>query len=157
VDDPNADAAALIWEQARQQLAQQNTDLDLLRTRAVALLSVAALVAALFGTRLPHGHLHGRTLSFLVAALILFAASVVLAVLVAAPRRNWEFTFDLGDLLQRVDGGEAAPVDVTRSFASWSENAWMNNAEQMKSLYTMFSVVCALVGLQVVAWAIAVL
>ncbi|HUZ51681.1 MAG TPA: hypothetical protein VMU94_04035 [Streptosporangiaceae bacterium] len=157
MDDANADASALIWEQARQQLAQQNTDLDLLRTRAVAMLSIAALVAGLFGTRLPHGHLHGRTLVFLIMALVLFAASVVLAVMVAAPRRDWEFVFQLSALLERVDRFEATPADVTRNFAVWAESAWGNNLRQMQPLYTMFRLVCVLVGLQVIAWALAVL
>jgi membrane-associated PAP2 superfamily phosphatase len=157
VEDPNAEASALIWEQARQQLAQQNADLDLLRTRSVAMLSVAALVAGLFGTRLPHGQLHGRTLVFLIIALALFAASVVLAVLVAAPRRDWEFAFKFSSLLERVDKIEARPGDVTRNFTSWAESAWANNLRLMQPLYTMFRLVCVLVGLQVIAWAIAVL
>jgi hypothetical protein len=157
VDDLNADAAALIWDQAKQQLAQQNADLDLLRTRAVAMLSVGALVAGLFGTRIPNSHIHSRALAFVIAALALFAVSVVLAVLVAAPRRKWEFTFKLDALLQRVDTGDAVPVDVTRNFAAWSEVARANNARQMKHLYSIFRLVCWLVGLQVVAWALAVL
>jgi hypothetical protein len=137
VDDLNAEAAALIWDQAKQQLAQQNADLDLLRTRAVAMLSVAALVAGLFGTRLPDGDTHSRTLAFVIAALVLFAVSIVLAVLVAAPRRKWEFTFKLGSLLQRIDA-DGVPVDVTRNFAAWSEVARSNNARQMKVLYAIF-------------------
>jgi hypothetical protein len=157
VDDLNAEAAALIWEQARQQLNQQTTDLDVLRTRAVAMLSVAALIAGLFGSRLADGHAGGRTVGFVIVALVLFAASVVLAVIVAAPRRNWEFTFRLSGLLQRVDAGEAVPADVTRNLAAWSETARFNNAQRMERLYTMFRLVCVLVGLQVVAWAIAVL
>jgi hypothetical protein len=157
MDDLNADAAALIWDQARQQLAQQNADLDLLRTRAVAMLSVAALVAGLFGTRLPNDHAHTRTLAFVIAALALFAVSVVLAVLVAAPRRKWEFTFKLGSMLQLIDAGDAVPVDITRNFAAWSEVARSNNARQMTRLYSIFRLVCWLVGLQVVAWAVAVL
>lgn len=157
VDDLNADAAALIWDQARQQLAQQNADLDLLRTRAVTMLSVAALVAGLFGTRLPQGHAHTRTLAFVIAALVLFAASVILAILVAAPRGKWEFTFKLDPLLQRVDAGDAVPVDITRNFAAWSEMARSNNARQMMGLYSIFRLVCLLVGLQVVAWALAIL
>jgi hypothetical protein len=156
VDDPNADAAALIWDQAKQQLAQQNADLDLLRTRAVAMLSVAALVAGLFGTRLPHGYTHGGTLAFVIAALALFATSVVLAVIVAAPRRKWEFTFKLDPLLQRVDAGDAVPADITRNLAAWAEVARSNNARQMSSLYSVFRLVCLLVGLQVIAWALAV-
>jgi hypothetical protein len=157
VDDLNAEAAALISEQARQQLNQQNDDLDVLRTRAVAMLSVAALVAGLFGARLPGGHANARTVGFVIVALVLFAASVVLAVIVAAPRRNWEFTFRLGALLERVDAGKAVPADVTRNLAAWSETARLNNAQRMEHLHNMFRVVCFLVGFQVVAWAIAVL
>lgn len=157
MDDLNADAAALLLEQARQQLGQQSADLDVLRTRAVAMLSVAAVVAGLFGTRLPDVHPGGMTITFVIIALILFAASVLLAVIVAAPRRNWEFTFKLDGLLTRVDAGVAVPVDVTRNLAVWSETARYNNARRMDRLYLMFRIMCYLVGVQVVAWAIAVL
>ncbi|TYK44115.1 hypothetical protein [Actinomadura decatromicini] len=152
MDDPNADAAALLWEQARQQLGQQSADLDLLRTRAVAMLSVAALVAGLFGARLPAAHTSDRAVGFMIAALALFAASVVLAVTVAVPRRNWEFTFKLDLLIARVDAGEAEPADVTRNLAAWAEAARRNNARTMSRLYLWFRLVCLLVGLQVVAW-----
>lgn len=156
MDAPNTEAAALLWEQARQQLAQQNSDLDLLRTRATAILSVAALVAGLFGTRIP-AHPGIRSVSFVIVALSLFAVSALLAVAVAAPRRNWEFTFNLDPLLQRVDDHEAAPVDVTRNLAAWSEIARRKNSQKLEQLYMLFRLVCVLVGLQVISWAIAVL
>jgi hypothetical protein len=154
VDDPNAEAAALIWEQAKQQLSQQSAELDTLRNRAVALLSVAALVAGFFGSRLPHGELHGRELFCVWVALVSFSVSVLLAMFVAAPRyRAWEFTFKLGPLRQRVDDFEAVPVDVTRNLADWADQALSNNVGKMQSMYVM----CGLVGVQVIAWVTAAL
>ena len=147
----------MLWEQAQRQLARQESDLDALRARAVAMLSVAALVAGLFGSRLPHHHVPSRTTIAVVAALLLFAVSVVLALLVAAPKKDWEFTFKLDKLIERVDDATAAPVDVTRNLAVWAEEARAENTGKLNALYTSFSWVCLLVGLQVIAWAIAVL
>src|SRR5260370_16195835 len=117
VADDLSDSAALLWEQAQRQLSQQNTDLDALRTRAVALLSVAALIAGLFGSRLPHGHAAARTVIAVTVALVLFAASVILAILVAAPKKNWLFTFTLDKLLDRVEAGSALPGGCTLRLA----------------------------------------
>ncbi len=100
------------------------------------MLSVAALVTGLFGTRLPHAHLHGRALGFVVAALALFAGSAVLAIMVASPRRQaWEFSFRLGELRQRVDAGHATPTDVTSNLADWAEEARSENRPKMERLY----------------------
>jgi hypothetical protein len=151
-------AAALLWAQAQQQLSQQNSELDALRTRAVAMLSVAALVAGLFGTRLPTGsHVSARTVAAVTAALVLFAASAVLAIMVAAPRNRWLFTFGLDPLLERVEAGSIQPGDVTVSLAGRAEENRRSNNAKLKPMYTMFGWICALVGLQVVAWAVAVL
>ena len=95
----------MLWAQAQQQLSQQNSELDALRTRAVAMLSVATLVAGLFGTRLPTSHVSARTVAAVTAALVLFALSAVLAIMVAAPRKQWLFTFGLDPLLERVEAG----------------------------------------------------
>lgn len=152
-----AGAAALLWAQAQQQLSQQNAELDALRTRAVAMLSVATLVAGLFGTQLPHSHVHGRTVGAVAIALLLFAADALLAILIAAPRKQWLFTFGLDPLLDLVEAGSVRPEDITVSLASRAEeNRRMNNVK-LKPMYTMFGWICALVGLQVIAWAVAVL
>jgi hypothetical protein len=151
-------AAALLWAQAQQQLSQQNSELDALRTRAVAMLSVATLVAGLFGTRLPDGHhVQARTVAAVTVALALFAVSAVLAIRVAAPRKQWLFTFGLEPLLERVEAGSVKPGDVTLSLASRAEENRRANNVKLKPMYTMFGWICALVGLQVVAWAVAVL
>ena len=117
------DAAGLLWEQAKAQLADQKADVDALRTRAVALLSVASLVAGLFGSRLPHNHTAPRTVIASIAALALFGISVVLVLMIIAPKYNWLFPFELGDLLKEVDEGKLSPGDVTSNLADWAERS----------------------------------
>lgn len=155
--DDLADAAGLLWEQAKAALTEQKADVDAVRTRAVALLSVASLVAGLFGSRLPHGNAAPRTVSASIAALVLFGISVVLALLIVAPKRKWEFTFELDRMIELVDRRVAKPEYVTRNLAAWAEIAWERNQHKLDDMYVWFGRMCLLVGLQVVAWAIAAL
>lgn len=159
MDDPNADASALLWDQVKQQLSDQRAELDLLRTRATAMLSVATLVAGLFALRLPSAHapLRGRPLISVIAALALFGLSAVLAILVAAPRDDWVFAFDLGSLQQDVKEADAAPVDVTYNLTRAATEAYDSNAHKLHRLYRIFGALCLLVALQVIAWAVGAL
>ena len=153
-DDLDA-AALLLWEQAQRQLSEQSSDLNTLRTRAVAMLSVASLVAGLFGSRLPHSHLPLYKQVTVTIALVLFAGSVALALLVAAPRRRWVFTFKLGALSGLVRDGVATPLDVSYNLAGWADDALHRNAEKLARMYAAFAWLCVLIGVQVVAWGIA--
>ena len=150
-------AAGVLWAQAKDELAQQVSELDMLRTRAAALLSVAALIGGLFGSRLPHGHQPTLRVAALVVALVLFSAGVLLAVIIALPRRDWHFGFDLTDLTQRVTAGTASLGDVNVSLAARAATNLDVNSAKLRSLYLLFAALCVLVGLQVVAWALAVL
>jgi hypothetical protein len=150
------DAAAVLWAQAKDDLARQASDLDSLRTRAVALLSVAALVGGLFGSRLPHGHQPALRVAALVGALVLFSVGVFLAVLIAMPRRDWEFDFELGDLACQVSAGTAGLGEVNISLAVQAAASWDMNARRLRGLYWLFSGLCVATGLQVIAWALAV-
>jgi hypothetical protein len=156
VTDDQNDASAVLWEQSKAEIAQQDADVDSLRTRAVALLSVGALVGGLFGSRLPHGHLSPMNVAALVVALVLFAASVVLAVAIAWPR-NWYFGADREPLVSRVADGKATLAQVNLSLAQRAEQNWTENYSTMRRMYGLFALLCAAAGLQVVAWAIAVI
>lgn len=153
-DDVGA-AAGLLWEQAQRQLSQQNADLDTLRTRAIAMLSVATLVAGLFGSRLPRGHESIKTLIALIIALALFGVSVLLAILVAVPRKRWIFSFTFDQLLKLIEDNTARPVDVAYNLTRWAEEARSSNKAKLKPMYAMFGCLCVLTGLQVIAWAVA--
>lgn len=97
--DDQTDATAVLWEHARTGRDQQSANADALRTRAVALLSVATLVGGLFGSRLPHTEHSVANVAALVAALMLFAGSVVLAVMIAWPR-SWYSGGQLDELIE---------------------------------------------------------
>jgi hypothetical protein len=156
-DQDTADASAMLWEQAQRQLAQQSADLDTLRTRAIAMLSVASLTAALFGSRLPHTHLSRLEATAVIVALFFFGASVLLALLIATPKKNaWRFTFRLSMLINGVLDGTDMTADVALSLANHAEESRMANQQKLECLYFAFRLVCILVGLQVVAWTIAV-
>jgi hypothetical protein len=152
------DATELLWDQAQRQLSQQSTDLDTVRTRAIAMLSVGALAAALFGSRLPHAHLAVGTTIAVAFALTFFAVSVVLAAQIVKPmKRAWRFTYPLRPLVGEVRSGSALPMDVALSLTHYAEESRMANEEKLENLHKQLGLVCLLTGLQVVAWAVAAL
>jgi hypothetical protein len=155
--DDSATAAAALWAQARDQVTQQSADLDALRNRAAALLSVAAVVGGLFGSRLSHGRLSDLRSDALIGALVLFGAGVLLAVAIAWPRRAWAFAFDLAGLIGEVSAGTASVGEVSISLSSVATSSLEANARKLQLLYWLFSALCLVVGLQVVAWALALI
>jgi hypothetical protein len=152
------DSTKLLWEQAQRQLAQQNADLDTLRTRAIALLSVSAIVAGLFGSRLSHTHLSTGAAISAILALGLFAINVVLTVWIVTPVKNgWRFTYPLRALITRTEAGTVLPMDVAISLAHYAEQSRKENEDKLASFYGQSRIVCVLAGIQVVAWAVAVM
>lgn len=149
-------ATAILWEQAKAHITKQDADLDSLRTRAVALLSAGALVGGLFGSRLPHGHRPLMNVVALIAALVLFGASVILAVAIGWPRA-WYYGANQKPLVDGVADGTVTLAQVNLSLALRAEQNWNENSRVMTLLYQMFAVLCAVVGLQVAAWAFAVI
>lgn len=148
------EATSVLWEQAKAAVDQQNAAFDALRNRAVGLLSVAALVGGLFGSRLPHSP-SDLNVGGLVAALTLFASSVVLAVVAAWPR-SWYFGADIDQLTNGVAEGTVTLAQVNLSLTQRAEQNWIENERTMTRLYQIFAFLCVAIGLQLVAWAIAV-
>lgn len=146
----------MLWEQSKSEIAKQNSDFDSLRTRAITLLSVGTLVGGLFGSRLPHGNLSHLNLAGLVAALLLFGLSVVVAVAIAWPR-HWYFGVDQTPLVDGVVDGTTTLAEVNLSLAVSAEQNWQKNYQTTGSMYVLFAVLCAVTGLEVVAWALAVI
>ena len=153
--EDQTDASGVLWESAKSALEQQNAAVDTLRTRAVAMLSVAALVGGLFGSRLPHTY-SAVNVTGLVAALALFACSIVLAVVIGWPR-TWSFGAYLYPLITGVSDGAVTLAQVNLSLATRAEENWAQNEVTLERLYGMFGALCLVVGLQVAAWAFAVL
>lgn len=154
--DDQTDALAAIWEQSKAEAAQQNSDIDSLRNRAVALLSVGTLVGGLFGSRLQHGHLSGLSTAGLTAALVLFATSVGLTVAIAWPR-SWHAGTDRLPLAEMVAEDTATLAQVNYALTWRTEQNWDANNNTMANMSRLFAILCVLTGAQVVAWAIAVI
>ena len=154
-DEPvNAPAAFMVVEEARRMFVGQQATLDSLRTRAIAMLSVGALVAGLFGSQLPKNQ-SDYSVGAVVVALVAFGISVALAATIVSPRR---FNFDHGlsaPLRDFKDGEPVRSYDLAVSWARGYEKDRSENEDKLRSLMTCFQVVCALIGVQVVAWGLA--
>jgi hypothetical protein len=71
VSDDETSVASILWSEAQRLLVRQEAGFDTLRTQAVALLSVASIVAGLFGSHIrPNDH----SIQMKVAAALLSAA-----------------------------------------------------------------------------------
>ncbi len=153
------DAAALLWDESRRQITRQESDLDTLRNRAVALLSVSSIVAGLFGGRLVTVHHHpGYVTAAIVVALAFFALSVLAVIVVLSPKRKgWEFAQNLDQWFALLRAGDLAPVDVTANLARHVEASRKRNQVVLERLYLWFGIACLLTGLEVVAWGVSIL
>jgi hypothetical protein len=136
-------------------LARQEASLDNIRSRAVAMLSVGALVAGLFGGHVLAARAVGWRAAVEVVALALFGVTAVLVVMTERPQ-----DFDFGhDPTQWIDElREGRGVDAT----DWAYNVSRDlnkyrkhNAPKIKRLAGMYTAICFLVGLQVLAWGVA--
>ena len=156
-DTPNKDSAALLWAEAQRQITRQEADLNNLRNRAVAMLSVASIVAALFGTRIATEHHSVRVTATSIAALIFFGVGVLLSLLILAPKKDWAFTENLKGYFDLLKQQELTPTSVSTNLAQHFETSRKENKVKIEDLYGKFLIVCVLVGLQVIAWAVAAL
>lgn len=148
------DAMAAIWEECKAELAQQNSDFDTLRNRAVALLSVEALVGGLFGSRLP-SHMRAINTAGLVAALVLFAVSIALVIAIAWPR-PWDGGFENLTLAEQVAEGTATHAEVKYALVVAGEESWATNNRISVKMSRLFAILCAMAAVLVAAWATAV-
>jgi hypothetical protein len=154
-DTPLKDSAALLWTESQRQITRQEADLDGLRNRAVAMLSVASIVAALFGTRIATESHSARATIASVLALVFFGIGVMLSLVILAPKKSWAFTENLQKYFDLFKAGTLNPASVSSSLAENFEASRKENKVRIEDLYCKFLWVCVLVGLQVVAWAIA--
>ncbi len=95
-------------------------------------------------------------LAGLAAALALFAAAVGLALAVAWPR-DWYYGADREPLVSGVADGTATLGQVNLSLARRAEQNWAENYRTVRRMYGLFAWLCVAVGLQVVAWAVAMI
>ena len=137
---------------------RQESALDTLRTQTVAMLSVGALVAGLFGAGvIPRHHSHAA-LAAVAIAIAFFGVSAILAVTVIWPR-DWDgFEHDMRPNLDEIDQGDLVDMlALTTSWARMYECARAANQCKMKWLTRAFTAICGLVAAQVICWGLAIL
>jgi hypothetical protein len=150
-----AAAARLLWDESLRQVVRQEADLDELRTRTVALLSVTAIVAGLFGSRLS-GNEHGYHLAAIIVALAGFGISTLLALVILISRRGvWRFAHKLDVYLTKVRNGAFGELDVSMNLAEHFEEYRLHNQPRLDNLHRVLIAICIAVGVQVLAWAVA--
>jgi hypothetical protein len=157
-DEPvkNSASSLMIADEARRLLVAQQATFDGVRTRAIAMLSVASLVAGLFGSRIPeqHSDAAGRAA---VVALVCFGLSVVLTLIIVAPRRL-RFDHSLArHIASLAAGDELLRRDLAFTWAKGYEADRQDNDDKLQVRMTCLQVVCALVGVQVIAWGLGIL
>ncbi len=154
-DPINLPAATMLLDEARRMLNDQYSALESLRGRAVALLSVGSLVAALFGSRLPM-HLTDAAHRSVMVALGAFALSVVIVAWVVFPRKL-KFSHSLVGQFPKLDKGrKLRTYDLAVTWAKGYETDRAFNEAKIQNLMVCFTVACGLLAVQVVAWGIAV-
>ncbi|HVC08241.1 MAG TPA: hypothetical protein VND98_11750 [Solirubrobacterales bacterium] len=156
-DATNDAAAAMLWEEARRLIARQEAVLDTLRNQAVAILSVAAIVAGLFGSRIVATQPSAFVMAMVGAALVLFGATVWLVITILRPRK-WTFEHTLTQKLRMLERGvllESGSLGFT--WAKDVERWRAANKPQLDRLMTFFLWACALTAGEVIFWGLALL
>jgi hypothetical protein len=155
----SAAAAAILLDQARLQMANQDSDLATLRTRAVALLSVSSLVAGLFGGRIVATQHHPwYVTSGIAVALVTFGLSVLAIIVVLSPKRmGWDIAQNLDEFFKLLSAQNLSPLDASANLAKHIEKSRGANQVVLEKLYCSFSIACVLTAVEVIAWGISIL
>ena len=148
----------LVYAEARRKLDSQVEDVRSVRSRAAALLGVGGVISGLFGVQVtatpPSGRFHS---AMVIIALTMFALSVVLTVGIEWPRKFYGDE-SLEPWLVSIKAGTAGdPRDFQFHMATASDTYRESNAPIYRRLVTMLTWMCALLGVQVIAWTLAVL
>jgi hypothetical protein len=152
----------VLLEQARIQTGQQDASLEVLRTRVTAVISISAIVAALFA---PHflSHLTGLAVAALVALLI----TVVLGILILMPL-EWSVGVPLPSyhewIKQHRKWREKEQPDAPDLGASLTEEiaatlviAYERNRKKYETIATAYGVQVLALMVEVGLWIVAIL
>lgn len=133
-------------------MSQQREDLDRLRGRAVTLISVASIAAAVLGgLSLPKKNAGGTQLAFFSLGLLAFVVLVALTCWLLRPV-VMTFENDAAEIAGWIDQGYTTD-DVYAGLATHSASHFKKNRETLLGMYTVYQV--AIVALGVVVFALA--
>lgn len=133
-------------DEARRGLDRQETDLDGLRTRTTAVVSVAAVVFSLLGE-----HRIDRLDPWGWGALISFIVSIALAVYVLWPRRM-AFGVKVAQWMERIDREKGDPQVAAWMVAKALGGMQVRNKEPIRNRVKAYAGICGLLAVQVTLW-----
>jgi hypothetical protein len=146
--------ADLVVNEAIRLIVRQEATVDAFHSRAVSLLAVESLVAALFGAQLI-SKVSGWHLALQIVALVLFLLTVALVICIEWPR-DWFFTYKLDQWVGLMERGEPVKlVDFASAVTNDLSLARKSNEVKINRMATQFTWLCVVAGAQVLAWAIA--
>ncbi len=152
------EATVLIMEEARRQVEDQTAALNALRGMDATLLTGASVVTAVFGALLARQHRSGFSIGCEAIALALFVATVFASLVVLRPV-DWKSEHSLeNNFLPRLRENRIPDdVSVAATFAAMFDRYRKKNHNELKCLQKWFAAACLLLGVQVLAWGLAVL
>jgi hypothetical protein len=154
-DDDSA-AMLLVMEESRRLLVRQEADLDTLRTRTGGLLAASSVVTGLL-VGLTDRRLDCFERAMFVVAVVAYVATAVLALVVLVPR-SWFLSHDMSDWLgQARTGHYPKPMTVVFHLADDFDRYRGKNSKKLTRLQTCYFSGCILLGVQVIAWAAALI
>ncbi len=152
----NGPAAAKVLEEARRQVEAQETALNSLRGSVATVLLGASIVAAVFGAVTFKSGRSDFSTGCEWFAFIVFGATVVASVVVLWPR-TFHTEHELAPYIDRlIEGAALDEITVTAHLAKSFEGFREKNDRILACLQIVFAIACSCLGLQVVAWALAV-
>jgi hypothetical protein len=160
-DENGADengAIRVIMEEARRLLVRQEADLDTLRGRVATILTGSSIVAAVFGAGISKGSLSTLRSDARITAFVLFGLTMLACLWILKPRTRWRFSYSTAPWLDRIKNNDEplSEGDVLYNVARKLEDSRGTNAPRLECLQRWFVLACALLALQVIAWAVAI-
>lgn len=139
------------FDEVKRALTRQEASLDHLRTRATALVSVAAIVFGLTARS------ERRWAVVAVALTVMVIGAVTIAILWP---RDWRFANNINDLVAEgdetaIDKHEDFLPRVQRDWALWMQKDRADNQSKLDVLYRVYAGGCALLVTEVVLAAVA--
>jgi hypothetical protein len=152
------DAGQLILIESQRQLDRQSDAHNTVKTTAAAVITSAAVAAAVFASVLTAEKTRSHaSIGAEVAALAMFTITVCISAWLIGPHK-WNDEHELTGWIDRIYAGEPpSQVTTIANFAKYANDFRQDNVAILKRLQCWQTAACVLLGLQVVAWALAVL
>ena len=150
MDDPQAGAYELAFDEAGRALDAQERTVNELRSRAGVLIAAAAIATSFFGTR---AFADGGSSTWTWIAVCAFALLALCVLTVLWPRSDWSFNASASDVIATyIEPDPLTLPEIHRDLALHRGTAYDVNARQLRVLFVVFRLGLFLLVLETAAW-----